>query len=615
MMLAELNKLYKRLIDAGEPLATKGRSLQKISFCIVINEKGELVGIDSVLQEKLTPKKDKKGVVSYSSTMISGRCMMLGSAKPSGAGINPCFLWDNAAYLLGYVDPTSPEKDKARAKRAFEESRRKHLSVESQVNHPDFSAVCRFLESWSPDEADATLGDKIDLLGSNGVFRIQSSIHDFIHQLPQIQTLWDSTLAESWAGPKKAQAEHGTCLVTGQKGPLAILHDPAIKGVIGAQSSGAKLVSYNCSSFTSYAKEQGTNAPVSEEAAFGYCNVLNYLLNRKLSRQRLGDTTMVFWTDAPQALESSYLSGFAALAIDPEDDGSIQELDAVDENLTRRVKDSLEKLASGLPVQSLVSDSETRFFILGLAPNASRLSIRFYEESRLTDFLENVQRHYLDMQLQPRSAKFNDPKMISPFMILRQTVRDVKEMPSMYGSALLRSILLGRPYPDVIAQAIIRRIKTDFNINYKRVAFLKAWLIRRPSGNTNNNTISIMLDKTNTNTGYVLGRLFATLLKTQEDALPNLNRTIRESCFSGASSSPRSVFPRIMKTYAHHLKKIENRGRVITREKLMAEICAMIDNFPPHLNLEQQGMFSIGFYHQMQDFYIPKEDKMEKPQI
>ena len=617
MMLAELNNLYKRLIDAGEPLATKGRSLQKISFCIVINEKGELVGIDSMLQEKLTPK---KGNLSYSSKMVANSRIVLGGTKSSGEGFNPCFLWDNAAYLLGYVAPTSLEKDKARAKRAFEESRRKYLEVEHIINCLDYSAVCRFFESWNPDNSlsfFAKLDVDINCFVNYGIFRINRDIATFVHESREIQSCWDASLSVSWNGDEDTKLL-AQCLVTGDIKEVARLHSPGIENVNPKKT--VKLVSFNKNSFDSYAKLQCYNAPVSADAAFGYCNALNYLLNRKSNHLKLGNMILVFWTDSSKSHLSDYLAGWASSCLNPNNEAVFEEIEAMDESLVPRIKDSLRKMVLGLPVIDMFEDSSTRFFILGLTPNNTRASVRFYNESSLTDFLGNVQRHYLDMRLQPRGGPYNDPEIISPFMILRQTERKTErkdyDMPPMYGSALLRSILLGRPYPDVIAQAIIRRIKTDFDINYKRVAFLKAWLIRRPSGNTNNNTISIMLDKTNTNIGYVLGRLFATLLKTQKDAARHrLNRTIRESCYSGASSSPRSVFPLIIKTYAHHLKKIENRGRVIAREKLMVEIYALFDHFPPHLNLEQQGLFSIGFYHQTQDFYSPKEDKIEKPQL
>ncbi len=251
---------------------------------------------------------------------------------------------------------------------------------------------------------------------------------------------------------------------------------------------------------------------------------------------------------------------------------------------------------------------ETPFFILGLSPNAARLSVRFYRESTFGDFLNRLGAHYAAMRLQRRGGKFNDPEFISPFRILRESVLDMKNLPARASGDLLCAIIGGTPYPEALAAAVIRRFKADGHISYIRCAFLKAWLIR-------NHKIDIrpMLDTTNTQPGYLLGRLFAALVKTQEDALKNLNRTLRDSFYSSASSTPRSVFPRLLRLYPHHLGKLEG-GLKVNRDRLVQDIMeGLSSEFPAHLDLAAQGSFALGYYHQTQAFYRNGQEGDQRP--
>ena len=591
MILRELYELYERLVAQGVGVSVRGRSLQKVSFRVVLRLDGSLVRIEDAREQVKKPMKTKKGGEKESFVFRPAECMVLGDAKPSGSGINPCFLWDNPAYLLGDVEA------KPRALEYFAATKAQHLAVEREINRPWFSAVCRFLESWDPARCSEEFPDKACLTG-NGVFRILGEEAD-VHEDPGVVQWWDQTGCSSWrAGKDKNEGTpQGMCLVMGQVAPLARLHEPSIKGVVGAQSSGAKLVSYNCDSFESYGKEQGVNASVSETAAFGYCNALNYLLSREESRMRLPGTTAVFWTDAPleRGEEDSMLAG---AALDP------SRVLAVDDGLMRCIHDRLEELASGREPKEFLQDADgVRFFILALSPNASRLSVRFFFESTLGEFLRRVSKHYQDLRIQRRGESFNDSDVISPYAILKETAREAADIPPLFAGALMRSILTGAPYPDAIALAILRRFRVNRNVTRNGCAFLKAWLIRRK----NLFHPQIMLDTNNCQPGYVLGRLFAVLQKTQTDALGNINRTIQDTYYSSASSTPRCVFPRLMRLYRHHLAKLSHDGAKLKREKLVQEVMAPLSEFPAHLTPEQQGLFALGFYHQTQDFYLPKK--------
>ncbi len=589
MILRELYELYGRLAAAGENVPQAGRSRLPVSFRIVLTPEGGLVRIEDARSEERFEKKSKKGAVSVTSKLVPTHCMLLGVAKPSGAGLNPCFLWDNAPYLLGYVD--EKQQDKAgRIRQAFERLRERHLELESVVPSGAYVAVCRFLSTWNPDALPEHVADTA-ILSHNGVFRIQGECHD-IHEDPDICRWWELTGKALWWGD--SHPDSGRCLITNEDAPIANLHEPIIKGVLGAQASGAKLVSFNCKAFESYGREQSVNAPVSEAAAFAYCNALNYLLASEHNRVRLGESTVVFWTDAPKQ-QAGAIEMFTRMSLNPEPP------QAQDAALLHTLWDSLRSLAQGkCPANKLELPQASRFFILGLSPNAARLSVRFYRESTFGDFLQHLQTHYEGMMLQKRGDAFHDPDVISPFMILRESVRDInKELPPATIGHLMNAILGGTPYPEMLAMSILRRFKADGDINHIRCAFLKAWLNRNHHLN-----ITTMLDTNNTQPGYLLGRLFAILVKTQEDALGrNLNRTLRDGYYASASATPLVVFPRLIRLFQHHISKLDAGLKTVRDKQMQAVMWALGNNFPVHLSLAAQGSFALGYYHQMQSFY------------
>lgn len=594
MILKELHDLYCRLVKAGKDIPRMGFYSMSLSFRIVLAPDGRLVRIEDARQ----PVQVKKGK-TVKTGMRADSALLPGRAKPSGSGINPCFLGDNATYLLGYVDAASPGKA-ARSRECSAGLRAKHLQMEGLVDSPAYSAVCRFLERWDPGAPNAFAGVDPDILKNGGVFRIQGSLHD-VHEEPDIVDWWlESGDKLWWGGDPAKNPPEGICLVTNKKAALALTHEPAIQGVSGAQATGAKLVSFNCRSFESYGKDQSINAPVSPAASFAYGNALNYLLDSRQHRMRIGGATVVFWTDEPEM--SAEMSLYAQLALDSFPD-------AEDDDLLNKVGKSLSELAKGEPPSqsAALKMAKTRFFILGLSPNAARLSVRFYQESTFGEFVERLRNHFEGLRLQPRGGKYQDPEIIRPYSILLSSVREAKEIPPLYGGALMRAILFGTPYPDTVAMSIMRRFKADGNISYIRCAYLKAWL------NRSNTTTPIkpMLDTTNSDPGYLLGRLFAVLAKTQKDVLPDINRTIRDSCYASASATPGSVFPRLLRLYTHHISKLEG-GYKVNREKTMQEIMDLLGtNFPARLNLKGQGAFALGFYQQTQNLYTKAEDKQD----
>lgn len=589
MILQSLNHLYQRLAeDPSNGLPTPGYSLQNISFCVVIQPDGSLVAIQQRAVEIVeTGKNGKEKRTSRPLPLL-----VPGQSKPSGQGLNPCFLWDNTGYMLGFKpeDPRKSaaerEKEKARTLATFEAFKKRHLECEPLVNDPDFSSVCRFLERWAPDDAEKHPVLR-DISTGFGVFQISGKTK-YVHESPAIMKWWQ----ENNASDSKEGAA-GFCLVTGKQAPIAVTHDPAIKGVGGAQSSGAKLVSFNLKAFESLGKEQGDNSPVSEDAAFSYCNALNWLLARRERRFRVGDATAVFWTAEPTPAETLF-PGMMSGVQDAEDQGTIQ-----------RVEEVLKKIARGTLGRDELGDPDVPYYILGLSPNAARLSVRFWHTGSIRELIDNLKLHLNQLELirqwDESNPKNPDPLHPSVYQLLRQTAREADGIPPLLGGALMRSILLGTDYPSALVTAVLNRVRAERDVNYLKASILKAWLIRN-----HHQHVKYMLDETNTNPGYLLGRLFAVLEKTQQDALPGINTTIRDRFYASASATPRSVFGRLLRTYQHHLEKLDT-GAKIHREKLTQEILSPLNDFPAHLNLRDQSQFALGYYHQRKSFFTKKE--------
>jgi CRISPR-associated protein Csd1 len=581
MILQSLNELYNRLSDdPAYEIAPPGFSPQKISFRIVIKADGTLINFDDAR------KPDEKKKLQNDVMLVPGE------AKPPGSGINPCFLWDNQTYLLGRQPEDKPE---GFGQKRFEAFRTRHRELEAAINSVEFSAVCRFLEQWTPERISdfPNLGE----LGTGfGIFQIQGE-KKAIHELPAIKSWWVRMMTA------EKVSDSAQCLLTGETGPIARLH-PKIKGVVGAQAAGASLVSFNATAYDSYGKDhqQGLNAPVSENAAFQYGTALNSLLTGPQSRKhriRIGDTSTVFWTEKPTIVEDCLADIFS---------GGSQAAEEV-QDITKRaqIQRLLDAVRSGGEFQGF-GTANTPFYILGLAPNAARLSIRFFHRSTIADLIAKLHDHQQCMKMVRQfiaqvGNRFPDPEFPAIWQILRETARVADEIPPLLSGALTRAIVEGTPYPEGLFSAIIRRIQADRTINYLRAATLKAVLVRN-----HNQTIPTMLDTESTDSAYLLGRLFSTLEKTQEDALGNVNAGIRDRFYSAASATPASVFPRLLRTYQHHLSKL-NGGAKVNRERLVQDIMSSIGSsgFPNQFPLKKQGIFAIGYYHQRKDFFTKKD--------
>lgn len=601
MILQRLVEYYDRVTTdpaSAAKLPKPGYSLQKISLCVVLRANGQLQQFQSLLDEgKKKP--------------LPRQVLVPGQSKPPGSGINPCFLWDNAAYMLGFkIDDPKPE----RTRESFEAFRAKHLALENEIGTEAFRAVCAFLRGWSVEKAFEHESDLKEIIGSFGVFKIAGE-ERFVHDDPAIVNWW--LIHDKGRDPQ--DAVKGFCLVSGQEEPIARLHEPKIKGVREAQSSGALLVSFNEEAYESFGKAQSYNAPVGVSAAFKYANALNYLLDdRNHRRVLLGDATVVFWAERPTRIEE-FISDLFSDSSPPSDDAP-----AEDKRRADQVRLFLSQLRQGHAYGSAL-EGATRFYVLGLSPNAARVSVRFWADTTLAEMESRLRQHMDDLEL-VGSREGETSLFIN--RLVRAIGRaetdplghfrgyDGDSASPLLAGAIARAVLTGGPYPQALLSAMIGRIRSDHAIRHERVAAIKSCLVRNSRLRGNPKEVPVALDISRSEPAYVTGRLFALLEKIQgESSGGNLNATIKDRYFSSASATPRVVFPRLIRLSQHHLATIDG-GLKVHREKQLGEIMNKLDAFPSHFNLEDQGLFAVGYFHQRQDFFTrknsqPKEGESE----
>lgn len=593
MILAALNDCYQRLLDTpGSGIPVPGYSQERIGYTVVLAPDGSVVAVDD--EHESSGKKRIAKVLSVP------------QAEKRTVAVKSNFLWDKTSYVLG-VSATSKRFQQEHA--AFKDLHRQALAAHEDAG---LRAVLAFLDAWRPEhfqEHPQFTRHGEAMLDANLVFRLDGE-RGHLHERPAAREAW------SQQQDSGSNVSGGVCLVSGVEAPLARLH-PAIKGVNGAQSSGASIVSFNLDAFTSYGKKQGDNAPVSERAAFAYTTALNHLLRRSPdNRQRLqiGDTTMVFWAQAAMSDNAAAAEDLMAAMF-----GSGE----TDEQATARLQAALDQIRQGRPLRELPGhlEDEARIFVLGLAPNASRLSIRFWETRSLAGFAQRLAEHYQDLALVPQAWK----RPPSPQYLALQTAPvygekgrpKAEDVSPLLAGKLTRAILTGRRYPRSLLAAILMRFRADGQITPLRVALCKAVLARdaRLAGKTgtpsNKGEPPMSLDPGNTDPGYLLGRLLSVLEHLQRSALGgNLNATIRDRYYGAASATPAGIFPMLLRNAQNHLGKVrrEKPGLAVNIEKDIGQIIDLIGaSFPRSLLIEAQGRFAIGYYHQTQARFTGKD--------
>ncbi len=589
MILQSLVEYYDALAKKGE-ITEPGWCRAKVSYALNIGEDGELKGLIPLKEEE---KKGKKTVMVPQNIKVPE----MDTTRASGVKAN--FLCDNSSYFLGIDDKGKPK----RTKECFEDAKKMHKIVLGDIGNKAARAVLKYFDTWNPEKAmehTELKEDLKELMTSNIVFFVDGV---YVHEDEEVRRAWENYLAAH------GEEEDGICLVTGQVTKIAKKHG-VIKGVQGGQQNGGVFVSFNENSFESYGKKSNWNAPIGTYAVHAYTTALNDLLQDRNHTTIIGDTTIVYWAKSG---EEEYQNVFAAFSEPTGDNQKI--VDNVFKNL---------QSGKGIAVEDVSLDLDQRFYILGIAPNAARLAVRFFFQDSFGNILNNLKKHYERMNIvRPASDKV---EYLGIWRMLQETVnkksRDKKSVSNMAG-AVYRAVISGGQYPTSLYQTVILRIRAEqddsnnhiYKITRGKAAIIKAFLMK----NLHKEELTMALNENIQNIPYTLGREFAVLEAIQEDANPGINATIKDRYFNSACATPAAIFPILFKLKNSHIRKLDNKGKVIYYEKMLIELQEKLfleegqeTACPRRLSLEEQGMFILGYYHQLQKRFEKKTKEEEK---
>lgn len=578
MILQALEAYYRRIsADNESTVASEGFQKQAIPFVVILDENGIFKG----LQDTREGGGKKK----------TARLFTVPKAVKRSSGIEANLLWDNPAYVVGRAKPDKKKDSSKLVERAMEQHEDFVIKIKKIFPDTSDKGICAVIKFLIKKDFTALFSHpiwpEIEESGANITFQLEGDTRLVCQREAVVGAITGREHGDEDCEPQQ-------CLVTGELNTPARLHT-AIKGVWGAQSSGANIVSFNLGAFNSYGKSQGYNAPIGKKAEHAYTTALNTLLAKNsVQRIQVGDASTVFWADRENPMEDWFKDFFGELpnGQSEQDNESIKALYRAPETGARILNDDL-----------------TMFYVLGLSPNASRISIRFWHSGTVGEVAKNIKLHFDDCQI-VHGPK--EPERLSIFRLLVSTALERKAdniQPNLSGE-VMKAILAGTPYPMTLLSSVLRRVKAEREVTYPRASLIKALLVRDSRFyNKKELEVGMSLDDSNKNTGYLLGRLFAALERAQESANPGINATIKDRFYGSASSTPVAVFPHLMKLKTHHIAKLENRGMAVNLEKLIGGIIEGIADFPTHLNLQDQGRFAVGYYHQRQSFFTKKENQ------
>lgn len=587
MILQALTAYYEQLVRQGKLSAPGWDDSFKVSYELRLNDAGQLFRVVSLLTEKTVGKK----------TVLAPRAMRVPAHEKRSSGIAANFLCDNSTYLLGADEKGKPE----RSADCFKACAKLHHTILDGVDSPAARALLAYFDSWDPAQAAAhpLLAEQWKEITGNAnlIFGYEAAdhSHSFVNDDPAIQNAWQTHYND-----RSADSDMGQCLITGKYAPIERTH-PNISGVPGAQSSGAALVSFNAPAFCSYGHEQGDNAPVSKYAAFAYTTALNRLLADRSHCKHVGDTTILCWAENAEPVYQDAMSMFLFGA---DEAAGIQE---------SNVQAALKRLSTGQTVPFLEKElsPDQHFYLLGLAPNAARLSVRFFLRDTFGSFAQNLQKHAEEMEIDcSEKEKF---RTLPIWAVVNETTRTVpgqpaKPSPQLAGD-LLRAVLTGGRYPATLLNGVTLRIRAEQNVTRGRAAVIKAYYLRNYPTELNKEVYTVSLNET-TNVPYLLGRLFSVLEAVQKAANPGINTTIKDRYFNAACATPGMSFPTLLRLSQKHLRKL-NDGLATHYDKQITELMAQLpeSGFPARLSLPDQGKFTIGYYHQTQKRYVKKNEE------
>ena len=577
MILHALTRHYEDLLSLGR-IPRPGWGTAKVSYALDLSLEGEILALLPLKTEQLRGKKAELLPRKMEVPMPVGR---------SGTKPKANFLCDHSGYFLGVDGKGNPK----RAGECFAACKALHLELLEGLPSPAAQAITGFFRRWDPQTASqhpALAENWKDLMaGDNLVFWVegQEALRD-----PEIRAAWQSYYNRGGDGPTMC------CLVTGETGPVELTH-PFIKGVWGAQPSGAALVSFNAPADRSYGREQNANAPVGAYAAFAYTTALNHLLADREYTQTVGDTTVVFWAEGGEPAYQEV--GMAALYGDS---------DAITQQDLSRI---LRAVSAGESIQwqGAELDPQTRFYVLGLSPNEGRLSVRFFYQNSFGGMLRHIEEHYERLEIQ-RPA-FDQTERLPLWKLLAETVnqksREKPASPQMAGD-LLRAILSGSRYPSTLLTLTALRIRAEREVTRGRAAILKAYYLRNQTPACPKEVLTVELNENSSYLPYVLGRLFSVLEGLQNAANPGINSTIKDKYFNSAAATPATIFPLLLNLSEKHLRKLGTAQKVYYSKQIGGLVKRIQETYPARMTLPEQGAFQLGYYHQTQKRYTKKEE-------
>lgn len=590
MILQALTAYYEALLQKGVISAPGWNESLKVSFWLEVSDTGELI---DVIDQRQSVQNGKK------SALVPDKMRVPAHVKRA-SNIAANFLCDNSTYLLGADEKGKPE----RAIRCFEACAALHHKLLDGVDSTAARAVLAFFDTWEPSLAPThtLIAERWKEITANANLVFCYDYGDGRHPVtedPALQAAWQRHYQQTDPDAPSAQ-----CLVTGQTAPVAATH-PSIKGVPGAQSSGAALVSFNAPAFCSYGHEQGGNAPVSEYAAFAYTTALNTLLADRDRCRVIGDTAVVCWAENAGNAAAD-LGMMAAFGIP--DNMGVQESD---------VSRALAAIARGEPCSWLdeMIKPDQHVYFLGLAPNAARLSVRFFLRDSIEHFAMHIQQHRDALEIvRPANDRWES---IPVWALVRETVnkneRNPSPAPQLTGD-LMRAVLTGSRYPATLLNGVTLRIRAEHEVTRGRAAIIKAYYTRNQSKYCPKEVLTVKLNAESEYLPYVLGRLFAVLEAVQDAANPGINTTIKDRYFNSACATPAVIFPTLLKLAQKHLQKLDNRISIYYNQQLTALMGMIHEDFPARMTLPEQGAFEIGYYHQTQKRY-EKKSKEENENV
>ncbi len=576
MILQALTSYYETLAQRGE-ISKPGWGKAKVSFALDLHASGEIQGLYSLKTEQQAGKK-----------MVLRPQVLEVPMPVKRTDVLPNLLCDNSSYILGADEKGKPE----RALRSFQACLDLHQSVLDGLDSPAAQAVLAYFRTWDPQLGPthpALMEDWEELMaGANLIFWFDGMP---VQEDPAVRAAWEQHYAGR-GGETVMQ-----CLVTGQKASITNIH-PSIKGVKNAQAVGAALVSFNEPAFCSYGRKQNYNAPVGAYAAFAYTTALNQLLADREHTLVVGDTTVVCWAESgehgyQETLQQGLMGG------------------PVQAETEQDIRAALQALAQGRSVcwREEELHPAMHFFVLGLAPNAGRLSVRFFLHDSFGDFISRLEEHDRRLDIvHPATDRF---EQLPLWKLLSETVnqnsRDKSPPPQMAGS-VLEAILLGGRYPATLLNGAMLRIRAERKVTRGRAAILKAYYLRNPHEGCPEEVLTVALNESSANPAYLLGRLFSILEAVQLTASPGIKTTIKDKYFNSAAATPSTIFPILNQLYQKHLRKLSPRQRIYYDKQVGQIKNRLGESLPVRQNLPEQASFDLGYYQQTQKRYEKKEE-------